>query len=36
VIATAGNSGGYSQTGVYFEIRKDAKPLDPRKWCKGS
>ncbi len=36
VIATAGNSGGASQTGVYFEIRKDAKPLDPRKWCKGS
>ncbi len=36
VIATAGNSGGFSQTGVYFEIRKDAKPLDPRKWCKGS
>lgn len=36
VIATAGNSGGYSQSGVYFEIRKDAKPLDPRKWCKGS
>ena len=36
VIATAGNSGGASQTGVYFEIRKDARPLDPRKWCKGS
>ncbi|HFD87342.1 MAG TPA: hypothetical protein ENJ35_06675 [Gammaproteobacteria bacterium] len=36
VIATAGNSGGYSESGVYFEIRKDAKPLDPRKWCKGS
>jgi septal ring factor EnvC (AmiA/AmiB activator) len=36
VIATAGKSGGYSQPGIYFEIRKDAKPLDPRKWCKGS
>lgn len=36
VIGTAGNSGGHSQTGVYFEIRKDARPLDPRKWCKGS
>ena len=31
VIATSGNAG---QTGVYFEIRHKAAPLDPRQWCK--
>ncbi len=32
-ISTTGESGGQAQTGLYFEIRKDAKPIDPRNWC---
>jgi septal ring factor EnvC (AmiA/AmiB activator) len=32
VIAAAGNSGGHEETGVYFEIRKGATPVDPRGW----
>ena len=31
-IATVGDSGGQSNSGVYFEIRQNAKPLDPEKW----
>jgi septal ring factor EnvC (AmiA/AmiB activator) len=33
VIATAGDSGGQTQSGVYFEIRARGKPVDPFKWC---
>jgi septal ring factor EnvC (AmiA/AmiB activator) len=33
VIATAGDSGGQPQSGVYFEIRSRGKPIDPSKWC---
>lgn len=33
VIAGAGNSGGQAQTGLYFEIRKNGKPVDPAQWC---
>ena len=36
VIAITGSSGGKAQSGLYFEIRKNAKPLDPRKWCRSS
>jgi septal ring factor EnvC (AmiA/AmiB activator) len=32
VIAFAGNTGGYEQTGVYFEVRKGTEPLNPRDW----
>ena len=32
VIAGIGNSGGQAQTGLYFEIRHNGKPLDPQKW----
>jgi len=32
-ISTIGESGGKSQAGLYFEIRREAKPLDPRTWC---
>lgn len=32
VIATVGNSGGQSQASLYFEIRSDAKPVNPREW----
>lgn len=33
-IATVGNSGGQQQAGLYFEIRHNGKPTDPKKWCK--
>lgn len=33
VIATAGDSGGQPQSGVYFEIRARGKPINPSKWC---
>ena len=32
VIATVGDSGGRSQSGLYFELRQGAKPIDPRSW----
>lgn len=35
-IATAGQSGSVSQSGVYFEIRKQAKPENPTLWLKSS
>lgn len=33
-IATVGNSGGQASAGLYFEIRHNGKPTDPRRWCK--
>ncbi|HIF50088.1 MAG TPA: hypothetical protein EYQ42_00885 [Thiotrichaceae bacterium] len=33
-IATVGDSGGQSDTALYFEIRKGAEPLNPSRWCK--
>lgn len=33
-IATVGDSGGQTNTALYFEIRKGAKPLNPSLWCK--
>lgn len=32
VIAAAGDSGGRSSPGLYFEIRRQGKPVDPRPW----
>ncbi len=32
-VATVGNSGGYNQPGLYFEVRKQGNPLNPAKWC---
>ena len=32
VIATAGNSGGNNQPGIYFEVRHKGKPQDPITW----
>lgn len=32
VIATAGNTGGYERSGLYFEVRRGTDPLDPRDW----
>ncbi len=32
VIATVGDSGGQQQTGLYFELRRGTRPVDPRQW----
>lgn len=34
-ISTSGNSGGMSDSGVYFELRQNGKPLDPMHWVGG-
>lgn len=34
IIATVGKSGGFNQSGLYFEIRKDGKPVNPEHWLK--
>lgn len=34
MIARVGQSGGHSEPGLYFEIRKDGEALDPRPWFK--
>jgi murein hydrolase activator len=31
-VATVGNSGGNSDSGLYFELRHEGKPLDPLRW----
>ncbi|MDD2914121.1 MAG: peptidoglycan DD-metalloendopeptidase family protein [Gallionella sp.] len=31
-VATVGNSGGNEDSGLYFELRHESKPLDPVKW----
>jgi murein hydrolase activator len=33
IIGSIGNSGGQNQPGLYFEIRKKGKPLNPSRWC---
>ncbi len=32
IVATVGESGGQSSAGLYFEIRKNGKPLNPQSW----
>lgn len=34
IIATAGQSGGFENSGLYFSIRHNAKPLNPEEWLK--
>ncbi len=34
VIAHVGDSGGKAATGLYFEIRKDGKPVNPGNWIR--
>ncbi|WP_442497676.1 murein hydrolase activator EnvC family protein [Methylobacter sp. sgz302048] len=34
IIASVGQSGGRSQPGLYFGIRKQGKPVDPLEWCR--
>ncbi|MEW5757601.1 MAG: peptidoglycan DD-metalloendopeptidase family protein [Pseudomonadota bacterium] len=36
VIAHVGNSGGGQESGLYFEVRHNGKPVDPAHWCRGS
>jgi len=33
VIASVGQSGGRSRSGLYFGIRQNGKPVDPVQWC---
>jgi len=33
VISKSGTTGGLRKPGLYFEIRKNATPVDPSKWC---
>jgi septal ring factor EnvC (AmiA/AmiB activator) len=35
VIATVGDSGGQDSAGLYYEIRKDGRPLNPNHWMSG-
>lgn len=32
VIASAGNSGGVSESGLYFELRRNGEPINPAAW----
>lgn len=32
-IAAVGSSGGQDRSALYFEIRRNGKPVDPAKWC---
>ena len=32
IVAKSGTSGGLKQPGLYFEIRRNATPVDPQKW----
>jgi septal ring factor EnvC (AmiA/AmiB activator) len=34
VVATVGDSGGLDRAGLYFELRHDGEPINPRRWCK--
>jgi septal ring factor EnvC (AmiA/AmiB activator) len=34
VIASAGDSGGQNRSGLYFEIRYQGRPVNPKKWCR--
>ncbi len=34
VIASVGQSGGRSHSGLYFGIRNKSKPVDPLEWCR--
>lgn len=33
-IATVGDSGGEGNPGLYFEVRRNGKPVDPRSWVR--
>jgi len=33
-IAESGSSGGQSRPALYFELRRNGQPIDPRRWLK--
>lgn len=35
VVASVGDSGGQRDSGLYFEIRSQGKPVDPTGWCRA-
>ncbi|MBP7712725.1 MAG: peptidoglycan DD-metalloendopeptidase family protein [Gammaproteobacteria bacterium] len=35
-VATVGDTGGSSETGLYFEVRQKGTPLNPALWCRGN
>ncbi|HEY7840493.1 MAG TPA: peptidoglycan DD-metalloendopeptidase family protein [Gammaproteobacteria bacterium] len=35
VISRVGDTGGQSETTLYFEIRENGAPVDPALWCRG-
>ncbi|MAR91917.1 MAG: hypothetical protein CML06_13705 [Pseudomonadales bacterium] len=35
VIAYSGRSGGQNRASLYFEIRRNGKPVNPSRWCRG-
>lgn len=36
VVAGVGDSGGQSHSGLYFEIRRQGKPVNPFRWCRAA
>ncbi len=34
IVASVGDTGGQVSAGLYFEIRENGTPQDPRKWCR--
>lgn len=34
VLAHVGDTGGQAEAGLYFEIRRNGRPVDPRPWIK--
>jgi septal ring factor EnvC (AmiA/AmiB activator) len=35
VIAVVGNTGGNTESGLYFELRLEGRPIDPLKWAQA-
>ena len=35
IIGRVGNTGGQSESALYFEIRRQGDPMDPRLWCRS-
>lgn len=35
-VSRAGNTGGLTEPALYFEIRKDGQPVNPKKWLRSS
>lgn len=33
IIARVGSTGGFMNSGLYFELRGNGRPLDPERWC---